>query len=173
MKHLLLLCALAACGDSGNPTSPISFGSMGPLAGDAGRGGFRFGAASAATQIEDMNPNTDWYAWTAPMPGGLAKSPFIGDAAKGYSKALDDVGLVHDLGLDSYRFSLEWSRIEPQKDVIDEAAIAHYRDELIALRAMGIRPLVTVHHFSNPISIADPRAISCPNGPTAQNPSGL
>ena len=146
---------------------------MGPLAGDGGRDGFRFGAASAGTQIEDANPNSDWYAWTAPMPDGLGKGTFIGDASRGYAMALEDNQLVKTLGLDSYRFSIEWARIEPQRDVIDEAAIAHYRDVLMGLRAMGIRPLVTVHHFSNPVWIADPRAISCPDGPTPQNLCGL
>ena len=65
---------------------------------------------------------------------------------------------MKQLGVDSYRFSIEWARIEPVKDQIDETAIAHYRAELMALHAMGIRPLVTIHHFSNPVWVADPRA---------------
>ncbi|MDB4954179.1 MAG: Beta-galactosidase, partial [Myxococcales bacterium] len=165
-------CLLLACG-SDTPAEPITFGTMGPLAGDAGRHSFRFGAASAGTQIEDNNPHSDWYAWTAPAPDGLGKGTFVGDASKGYAKALEDNQLVKTLGLDSYRFSIEWARIEPQRNVIDEAAIAHYRDVLTGLRAMGIRPLVTVHHFSNPVWIADPRSISCANGPTDQNLCGL
>jgi beta-glucosidase/6-phospho-beta-glucosidase/beta-galactosidase len=171
-----LACVLvAACGDDGAapPPAPIELGAMGPLTGSAGRDGFRFGAASAATQIEDMNARTDWYAWTAPMPEGLGKGTFVGDASRGYTMALADNQLVKDLGLDSYRFSIEWARIEPMKDVIDEAAIAHYRDVLMGLKALGIRPLVTIHHFSNPVWVADPRAIDCAGGPTAQNLCGL
>ncbi|HEU4663667.1 MAG TPA: hypothetical protein VFS55_06525, partial [Dokdonella sp.] len=69
-----LLGSVSACGDDGVSTDPITFGALGPLAGDAGRGSFRFGAATAATQIEDMNPNTDWWAFTAPTDqGGLGK----------------------------------------------------------------------------------------------------
>jgi beta-glucosidase len=174
MRAILVgVCLLCACGDDA-PPEPITFGAIGPLAGDAGRGSFRFGAATAATQIEDMNDHTDWWAFTAPMSmGGMGKGTFVGDAVKGYSKALDDVQLVSSLGLDSYRFSIEWARIEPQKDVIDEAAIAHYRDELMALKALGIRPLVTLHHFSNPVWVADPRTISCASGPSATNLCGL
>ncbi|HEY5923329.1 MAG TPA: family 1 glycosylhydrolase [Kofleriaceae bacterium] len=171
---LVGICVLAACGDDGVSTEPITFGAMGPLAGDAGRGGFRFGAATAATQIEDMNTRTDWYAWTAPASlGGLGKGTFVGDAVRGYSKALDDVQLVKTMGLDSYRFSIEWARIEPMRDVIDEAAITHYRDQLMALKALGIRPLVTLHHFSNPVWVADPRLASCAAGPTDDNLCGL
>jgi beta-glucosidase len=168
------LLLTTACGDDGVSTEPVSFGAMGPLAGDAGKGGFRFGAASAATQIEDMNTRTDWYAFTAPASlGGLGKGTFVGDAVKGYSKAIDDVQLVKAMSLDSYRFSIEWARIEPMRDVIDEAAITHYRDQLLALKALGIRPLVTLHHFSNPVWVADPRTIACMNGPTDENLCGL
>jgi beta-glucosidase len=174
MRGVAVLLALAACGESGPAQPPpISFGAVGPLAGDAGRGSFRFGVASAATQIEDNNPNTDWYVWTGPAPTGMAKSQFVGNAADGYAMALQDVQLVHSLGLDSYRFSIEWARIEPQRDVIDENAIAHYRAELMALASLGIRPVVTIHHFSNPIWVADPRAIACPGGPTSTNLCGL
>jgi beta-glucosidase len=174
MRRALLAFALVACGGGDDqPTTPITFGSMGPLVGDAGKGGFRFGAATAATQIEDQNIHTDWYAWTQPAPTGLGKDTFVGDAVQGYTHALDDVQLVKDLGLDSYRFSIEWARIEPQKDVIDEAAITHYRDELMALKTMGIRPIVTIHHFSNPVWVADPRDINCTNGPTDTNLCGL
>jgi beta-glucosidase len=176
MRAILVgVCLLgAACGDDGPSTEPITFGTMGPLAGDAGKGGFRFGAASAATQIEDQNSNTDWWYWTAPQGlGGLGKGTFVGDAVKGYSKALDDAQLAKTLGLDSYRFSIEWARIEPQRDVIDEAAIAHYRSLLMTLRSLGIRPLVTLHHFSNPVWAADPREIPCTVAPSDTNLCGF
>ena len=173
MKRALLVF-IAACGSGSSPPGPIEFGAIGPLSGEAGRGGFRFGAASAATQIEDMNTGTDWWAWTAPVAmGGMGKDTFVGDAVKGYSLAMQDVQLVSDMHLDSYRFSIEWSRIEPTRGVIDEAAIQHYRDELTALKAAGIRPLVTIHHFSNPTWVMDPRDADCANGPSDTNLCGF
>ncbi|MBV8761231.1 MAG: glycoside hydrolase family 1 protein, partial [Deltaproteobacteria bacterium] len=81
--------------------------------------------------------------------------------------------LVKQMNLDSYRLSIEWARIEPTKDHIDEAAIAHYRDVLMGLKALGIRPLVTIHHFSNPVWVADPRDNMCANGPSDTNLCGL
>jgi beta-glucosidase len=165
--------ALGSCG-GGPDAGPIQFGAYGPLSGDAGRGSFRFGVATAATQIEDMNTSTDWYVWTRPVAdGGLGHGTFVGDATRGYSKAADDIALVAALGVDSYRFSIEWARIEPVRNQIDEAAIAHYRDELTALRARGIHPLVTLHHFSNPVWVADPRNASCIGGPSDANLCGL
>ncbi len=170
-----LLCVMAACGgDPGVDTSPIAYASIGPLVGDAGKGSWRFGVASASAQIEDGNTNTDWYQWTAPVAqGGLGKDTFVGDAVKGYTLVDQDVELVSDLGMDSYRFSIEWARIEPQKDVIDEAAIAHYRAELEALVAKGIRPLVTVHHYSLPIWAYDLNDVECTTGPSPTNLCGF
>jgi beta-glucosidase len=171
----LALGLAAACGDDGAtpPPAPISYGAIGPLVGDAGKTGFRFGAASAATQIEDGNTHTDWYLWTRPVAdGGMGKGrEFIGDAVGGYTRALTDVPLITGLHLDSYRFSVEWARVEPTRDAWDEPAFAHYGQVLDALVAAGVRPMLTVHHFSNPVWIADPRDPVCANNPTPGQPT--
>jgi beta-glucosidase len=177
---------LAACGDDGGQpgaggggagggAAPIAFGAMGSLSGDAGRGGFRFGAASAATQIEDGNDRTDWWFWTAPEgEGGLDRgAAFVGDASRGHALALEDVALLQAMHLDSYRFSIEWARVEPERDVIDEEALAHYDALVDALVAAGIRPMITVHHFSNPVWVSDPRDPDCAAGPTDENLCGF
>lgn len=176
----VVLSLLAACSSSeGEPSrgagpSDLPFASVGSLASPAGKGSFRFGVATAATQIEDQDTNTDWWWWTAPTSmGGLAKSEFVGDASKGYTKALDDVALLSAMHLDSYRFSIEWARVEPKRGEYDEAALAHYSQLLDALRAAGLRPVVTLHHFSNPVWVDDPRDADCKQGPTDANLCGL
>jgi beta-glucosidase len=156
------------------PPKELAFAGPGSLTQASGKGSFRFGAASAATQIEDQNTKTDWYLFTEPTDqGGLGKGTFVGDASKGYSLAIEDIALMKSLGIDSYRFSIEWARIEPERDKIDEAALKHYSDFIDALLAAGIKPLVTLHHFSNPVWVDDPRDPDCMNGPTSQNLCGL
>ncbi|MCU0654593.1 MAG: family 1 glycosylhydrolase [Polyangiaceae bacterium] len=163
------------------PSRDIKYGAPGSLVSGAGKGGFRLGAASAATQIEDQNTRTDWYAFSRrkvegdpPETKALGKGKaHVGEASKGYSKALEDVGLLKEMKLDSYRFSMEWARIEPRRNEISEEAIAHYRGLLEKLKAEGIRPVVTVHHFSNPIWIDDPADIGCSDGPNDENLCGL
>jgi beta-glucosidase/6-phospho-beta-glucosidase/beta-galactosidase len=146
---------------------------MGSSSQTSGANSFRFGAASAATQIEDQNPHTDWYLFTLPKAeGGLGNGTFVGEAARGYSKALEDVELISALGLDSYRFSIEWARIEPKRDQIDESALAHYSAFIDRLLERGIRPMVTIHHFSNPIWVDDPTDPECSNGPGDDNLCG-
>ncbi len=98
-RLVVFLSLSAACGS--DPPGAISYGAMGPISGDAGKGSFRFGAASAATQIEDMNDKTDWYLWTQPVAqGGLGKATFVGNATRGYSKVMEDLALVKSLGLE-------------------------------------------------------------------------
>src|SRR3954462_13455504 len=121
----LALALLAACGD--DPPPAMTYGAYGPLSGEAGKRSWRFGVATAATQIEDMNSATDWYLWTQPTDqGGLGRTTFVGDATRGFSKTMEDLALVQGLGVDSYRFSIEWARIEPVKNQIDESALQHY-----------------------------------------------
>ena len=169
-RYLLVLIAVAGCGPS-----DIAYPPMGSLSQPSGKGSFRFGVATAATQIEDHDTNTDWYAFTRPMAdGGLgAGAAFVGDAVDGYTLALDDIKLLQALHVDSYRFSIEWARVEPTRGVFDEAALAHYDDVINALVAAGIKPLITLHHFSNPVWVADPRDLDCKNGPTDANLCGL
>ena len=175
-----LLLVLAACGSSSGPDLPpdaapppppdLHFAAVGSLSQPSGKGSFRFGAASAATQIEDQDTGTDWYQWTLPVAmGGLGHDTFVGDAAQGYTKAIEDIQLIKDMHLDSYRFSIEWARIEPTQGVHDAAAVQHYRDFLVALKDAGIKPIVTIHHFSFPTWVHDPRDADCAAGPSATN----
>jgi beta-glucosidase/6-phospho-beta-glucosidase/beta-galactosidase len=156
------------------PPPPITFAAPGSLATEAGKGSFRFGAASAATQIEEANPNTDWYWFTLPIAeGGLGQAFPIGDAAMGYSKAIADIELLKAMHLDSYRFSIEWARVEPERGHYDEDALAHYDAFIDALVAAGIKPIITVHHFAMPVWVYDPRDVGCVNGSAPANLCGL
>jgi len=172
LAALALAAAPAGCGSG--PPADLPFADVGSISAPSGAGSFRFGVATAATQIEDMDPNTDWYLWTQPKAdGGLGNATFVGDASDGYTMALDDVQLLKDLHVDVYRFSIEWARVEPVRGQYDEAALQHYSDLLDALVAAGIRPVVSIHHFSNPVWVDDPRDPSCTNGPSSTNMCGL
>lgn len=174
---MTLVTALAGCSESSETADDgsLEFPQMGSLADPGGKGSFRFGAASAATQIEDQNEHTDWYVFTLPKEqGGLGQGDaFVGDASLGYTKAIEDVALVEALGLDSYRFSIEWARVEPERDKIDETALEHYSKFIDALIERGIRPMITLHHFSNPIWVDDPRDKDCAAGPSDANLCGF
>ncbi len=173
MKTLLRACRVPAllglalsslsCGSDDSLT--IRYADPGAAGGQAGRGSFTLGVATAAAQIEEGNENADWWVYTQPVSeGGLGVGEFVGDAVQGYARALDDVALVEEMNLDAYRFSVNWARMEPTRDTYDETAFTHYDGVIDALVAREIKPMITVHHFSNPIWVDDPRVAECPEG---------
>jgi beta-glucosidase len=110
--------------------------------------GFRWGTATAAHQIEGSNWNNDWWQWEH-AEGSACIEP-SGDACDSWHQWTDDVRICADLGLDDYRFSIEWSRIEPEPGEWSTAAVDHYRRQCDALLEHGLSPVVTFHHFTTP-----------------------
>lgn len=110
--------------------------------------GFLWGTATAAHQVEGGNVNNDhWELEHA------EHSPFAevsGDACDSYHRWPEDLDLVAGAGLDTYRFSLEWSRIEPEEGEFSRAALDHYRRIVDGCRERGLNPLVTLVHFTMP-----------------------
>ncbi len=110
--------------------------------------GFDWGTATAAHQIEGANTNNDWWTWEHSPGSPCAVSS--GDACDSWHRWPDDIGIVRELGLTSYRFSIEWSRIEPAEGEWSRAALDHYRRVGEALLEHQITPVVTFHHFTTP-----------------------
>jgi beta-glucosidase len=117
-------------------------------AGRAFPDGFTWGTATAAHQIEGGNTNNDWWAFEH-QPGSGCAEP-SGDCCDSWNRWQEDADLVASLGLDNYRFSVEWSRIEPADGEFSRAALGHYRAQCEGLRARGVDPVVTFHHFTTP-----------------------
>jgi beta-glucosidase len=115
--------------------------------------GFRWGTATAAHQIEGGNTNNDWWRWEHTQGSGVAEPS--GDACDSWHRWREDADLVAGMGLDHYRFSLEWSRIEPAPGEWSIAALDHYRRLCDYLRDQNIDPVVTLHHFTTPTWLAD------------------
>ncbi|WP_285041340.1 family 1 glycosylhydrolase [Plantibacter sp. LMC-P-059a] len=108
--------------------------------------GFLWGAATAGHQIEGNNVNSDWWAREQSMPG----MELSGDACDSYHRYREDIALLADAGLTSYRFSLEWSRIEPVQGHVSRAELAHYRRMIECCFEHGVTPVVTLQHFTTP-----------------------
>ena len=115
--------------------------------------GFLWGVAGAAHQIEGGNWNNDWWAWEHNPNSGCTE--VSGDCCDSVNRYPEDIALVRDLGFGSYRFSIEWSRIEPEDGEFSIAALDYYRRMLAACHEAGIAPCVTFHHFTNPRWLAD------------------
>lgn len=134
---------------------------------------FLWGAATAAQQVEG-NLDNDWTAWEASVADKLASTAesrlakevpsweaihsqasdpanyISGVTDDHYVRYQEDFALMKQLGLNSYRLSVEWARVEPEYGHFDSQAIDHYVAMVSSLRKLGIEPLVTLHHFTNP-----------------------
>jgi len=115
---------------------------------------FLWGAATSAHQIEGGNEWNDWWEWER-RPGTIRGGVRSGAACGSWDRYEEDLDLLLETGLNAYRFSVEWSRIEREPGRYDEPTLAHYRAVLEACRARDIVPMVTLHHFTNPRWFAD------------------
>jgi len=113
---------------------------------------FVWGTATAAHQVEGGNWNNDWWAWEH-VPGGICADP-SGDAVDHWHRYEQDLDLLAGFGFNTYRFSLEWSRIEPEGGLWSKAALDHYRRVCAACHERGLTPIATFHHFTTPRWVA-------------------
>jgi len=121
--------------------------------------GMLLGVATAAAQIEGGETGSSWHDWAA--SGHIKDGSTLARADGHWERWREDTQLLADMGMQTYRFGVEWSRVEPERGVFDEEVLARYRQELSALRENGIDPLITLHHFTNPGWFEDMGAFAC------------
>lgn len=117
--------------------------------------GFLWGAATAAHQIEGNNTNNNWFKWEeeghTAHRSGLAADWWGGRWREDFDRAAET-------GQNAHRLSVEWSRIQPTPDTWDEEALEKYRAMLRGLKERGITPMVTLHHFTDPLWVTERKA---------------
>ena len=110
--------------------------------------GFHWGAATAGHQVEGNNTNADIWLLEHVKPTIFAESS--GDACDSFHRWAEDLDIVRDLGLNTYRFSIEWARIEPAEGEFSLAMLDYYKRIIAGCRERGLMPVVTFNHFSAP-----------------------
>ncbi len=109
---------------------------------------FMIGAATAAHQVEGNNTHSDYWLMEK-LPHTSFAEP-SGIACDHYNRYEEDIKMLAEAGLNAYRFSIEWARIEPEENKFDENEVQHYRDVIACCRKYGVEPVVTLHHFTSP-----------------------
>jgi len=150
--------------------------------------GFLWGAATASHQVEGYTTN-DWSEWEKKNASRLAKEAktkfghvknweqlsaeaetkenyISGIACDHYSRFREDFDIAKSLHHNAHRFSIEWSRIEPEEGVFNEEAIAHYRAVLYSLHERGVEPFVTLWHWTIPLWLRDKGGVASKKFPT-------
>ncbi|MGV8049079.1 MAG: glycoside hydrolase family 1 protein [Anaerolineaceae bacterium] len=116
---------------------------------------FLWGCATASHQVEGNNTNNDWWAWEQ-GEGHILNGDKSGRACDWWAgKWREDFDRAQETYQNAHRFSVEWSRIQPEPDRWDENALDHYREMLVGLKERHLTAMVTLHHFSNPLWLAE------------------
>lgn len=109
---------------------------------------FLIGAATAAHQVEGNNTHSDYWAQEHMIHTDFLEPS--GDAVDHYNRYDEDIRLMADAGLNAYRFSIEWARIEPEEGKFDENELKHYEDVIRVCKENKIEPIITLLHFTSP-----------------------
>jgi beta-glucosidase len=124
---------------------------------------FLWGAATSSHQIEGYNDNNDWWAWES--LGKIEKGERSGACTDHRNRFRDDLKLAADLGLNSYRFSVEWSRLEPQEGHWNQEAFDWYFELIEECERLGLVPMLTLQHFTLPLWMAEQGGFSSARAP--------
>jgi len=118
---------------------------------------FLWGVATSAHQVEGNCTSNDWFLWENSIDEeGCPRVRFghrSGLSCDHWNRYKEDIKLIKELGCNSYRFSIEWSKVEPERGRWSREALDHYKALCEGLRDSEIKPFVTLHHFTNPIWI--------------------
>jgi beta-glucosidase len=125
---------------------------------------FLLGCATAAHQVEGGLDN-DWSRMEREHPERIKDGSVSGVACDHHARYQADLQLLAGMGHNAYRFSIEWSRVEPREGVFDAVELRHYRDVVHTCRALRLEPVVTLHHFTLPTWLADRGGVLDPDAP--------
>lgn len=117
--------------------------------------GFLWGSATASHQVEGSNTYNNWSAWEEQV-GRIRMGHKAGLACDWWGgRWKEDFDRAAETGQNAHRLSIEWSRVQPRQDLWDESAIDYYRQMLRGLDQRGLTPLVTLHHFTDPLWLTE------------------
>ncbi|MEO6470551.1 MAG: family 1 glycosylhydrolase [Aeromicrobium sp.] len=105
--------------------------------------GFHWGVATSGYQSEGYAPPSNWSAYDDKL------EPY-GNSVDFLHRYKEDIANAKSLGVDTFRFGIEWARVEPQPGVIDPAAFAFYDDVVAEILRQGMRPMITLSHWVHP-----------------------
>jgi len=107
---------------------------------------FLLGAATSSYQVEGGNNNCDWWVWEKQTQKETSQA-----ACRHYDLFREDFDLARCLNHNCHRLSIEWSRVEPNEGEFNQKEIDHYKEVIQALNERGLKPVVTLHHFTHPV----------------------
>jgi beta-glucosidase len=116
---------------------------------------FLWGTATSSYQNEGYSDNSNWWKWEN-TPDKILNGQKSGAACDWWGgKWKEDFNRAESTFQNAHRLSIEWSRVQPEENRWDESAIEHYRQMLKGLVELGMSPMITLHHFSDPLWLSE------------------
>jgi beta-glucosidase len=115
---------------------------------------FYWGVATSGYQSEGDAPDSNWSRWVAENAGTDGVDPYK-NAVDFRHRYAEDIRLAADMGVNTFRFGVEWARVQPEPGVWDEAELAYYDDVVARIRDAGMTPMITLNHFTEPGWVTD------------------
>lgn len=122
-----------------------------------------WGVATSSHQIEGQNDKNDWWAWE--QSGNIRGGATSGKATDHLTRYAEDIELAAKLEVNSYRFSIEWSRLEPEEGQWNQKAFEWYDNLISECEKHNIVPMMTIHHFTSPTWFTDKGGFCNPDSP--------
>ncbi|SKA85433.1 broad-specificity cellobiase [Clostridium sp. USBA 49] len=115
---------------------------------------FLFGTGTSAYQIEgapyeDGKTASIWDTYSS-IPGNVFRNQSADIACDHYHRYKEDIQLLKNLGVDSYRFSISWPRVFPEKGKVNQKGIEFYKNLIDELLKNNIKPMITLYHWDLP-----------------------
>ena len=119
---------------------------------------FKWGTATASHQVEGNSIN-NWSKFEREVNSNgdprISGNQRSGDACDHWNRYPEDILLIKNLGVSHYRFSIEWSKVQPSQDTFDNDAISHYHAMIDTIIDHDLIPVLTLHHFTHPLWFDD------------------
>lgn len=122
---------------------------------------FHWGVATSGFQVEGSNPDSIWKRYSdATSPSGQTDP--VGDAVDFWNRYEEDIANAAAMGVNTFRLSVEWARIEPAQGEYSEEALAHYDRIIDTIRSHGMTPMITMVHYVYPGWLSDQGGMLAP-----------
>ncbi|MGW0037800.1 family 1 glycosylhydrolase [Gordonia sp. NPDC003376] len=144
--------ALGAQGSGRATAAPAGFVTPPTVPGWTDR--FCLGVANSGFQAEGHNPDSNWKRYTDRAAASGSVDP-VGNAVDFRHRYREDILLAKDMGLNTFRFGIEWARVEPRRGHVDPVALAFYDDVVATIRSLGMCPMITLLHYVYPGWVVD------------------
>ncbi len=129
---------------------------------------FFWGVSNSSFQAEGEPQPSDWYAWTQ-SPDRISDGSNANQGTRFWREYEREFKIAQNSKMNAFRISIAWERVQPSKATWDELSLTHYQKMIDSMRAHGLEPFLTLHHFVLPLWLSEEGGYLSPSFPECFN----